>query len=133
MTEYDEAQLFVAAIRMLTHRQSSPPSVEEVSESLLLTAEWGHAVCRKLEKQQIIKVSATPFSTKLFIADHLKIEEFSKKEETKGLNKEIEKFQASRQNMDKKVEAIQAELAEKKKNMFAELEKSLKDKQKKRQ
>lgn len=127
MDEYTEAHLFVAAVRILQHRQHSPPAVEEVGEMLGISVELAHAIRRRLTDLGIIQSLTDPFTTKVSVADHLAIEKLPKEErEENVLARELEKFQASKKDMDKKVADIQAELERKKKAMFADVEKMFK-------
>ncbi len=64
--------------------------------------------------------------TRLFIKDHLAVESLFKTDGESGLEMEIKKFQENRKPISQKIESIQAEQREKKKNLFAELEKKLK-------
>ncbi|OGQ95057.1 MAG: hypothetical protein A2521_00490 [Deltaproteobacteria bacterium RIFOXYD12_FULL_57_12] len=126
---YDEAHLFVAAIRILEHRQNTPPSLEDVCQFLDCSVEWGGAMSRKLHNLRIINVLEAQFNAKVFIKDHLKLEELPKATEKNGLHQEIEDFKKGKVELTGKVEAIQAELARKKQDLFAELDKKLKNPQ----
>ncbi|KAB2928001.1 MAG: hypothetical protein F9K24_22305 [Leptonema illini] len=127
MDEYTEAHLFVAAVRILQHRQHSPPAVEEVGEMLGISVELAHAIRRRLTDLGILQSLTDPFTTKVSVADHLAIEKLPKVErEENALARELEKFHASKKDMDKKVADIQAELERKKKAMFADVEKMFK-------
>jgi len=123
---YSEAHLAVAAIRILEHRHSRPPSIDEVCECLAFSLEKGNQICRKLHEMEVIRLFDGAFGTRITIGDHLKLEEISREEEEDRLADELRRFQESRKQITQKVESIQAEQAEKKKSLFAELEKKLK-------
>lgn len=72
---YSQAHLITAAIRVLEHRHTTPPSVEQVCETLEFSLEQGHRICNRLKEMNIIDIAAGGFGTKLFIVNHLKIEE----------------------------------------------------------
>lgn len=134
MDEYSEAHLFVAAIRVLEHRKTSPPSLEEVCELLQISVELGNTIRRKLTKGGIVASLEDPFGVKLAVADHLAMESLPKEAPAKdALAKELAEFQAKKKNSDEKVAAIQAEIEKKKKDMFADLEARLKKEMTKRQ
>ena len=78
MDTYSEAHLFVAAIRILQHKQNMPPSLEDVCSMIETSVESGHAICRNLEKRRIIAVMEDPYSLKLNVADHLAIEQIER-------------------------------------------------------
>jgi predicted nucleic acid-binding Zn-ribbon protein len=101
--------------------------VEEVGDLLGISVELAHAIRRRLSDLGIIQSLTDPFTTKVIVADHLAIEKLPKVErEENALARELEKFQASKKDMDKKVADIQAELERKKKAMFADVEKMFK-------
>ncbi len=123
MDAYTEAHLFVAAIRVLQYQNGSPPRIEDISDLLHISLESGHTVCRNLKKLGIIDTFEDPFAVKLAVADHLAIEKLPREEvQENTLARELEKFQAGKKNMDEKIADIQAEMAKKKKEMFAGLE-----------
>lgn len=127
MDAYTEAHLFVAAIRICEYKTGAAPSIEDVCKLLDYSVEHGHTICRKLQKQKVVKTFEDPFAFKVSVADYLTIETFSKEpEDEDNLAKEIEAFKAKKKDMNKEVEAIQAELDRKKKDMFADIEAQLK-------
>lgn len=127
---YDEAHLFVAAIRLLLHRKPAPPSVEEIAELTAHTREWAIHTARKLQDHGVITMIEDPFTIKVDIADHTLIESIPKERQADaGLGAEIEKFRKSREDSTKKVEGIKAELERKKQDLFASLNQQLKAQQ----
>jgi hypothetical protein len=134
MDPYTEAHLFVAAIRLLRYRKQSPPAIEDVCSSLELSVESGLATCRRLEKLGIIQISEDPFSIKVSIGDHLAIEKLPREtQEEDGITKELEQFMEKRKDMDRKVEAIQADLQRKKQNLQDDFEARLRKEMEKMQ
>lgn len=123
---YSSAHLIVAAIRILEHRNSSPPSVENVCDTLSVSLEQGNLLFRKLEELEIIEVVKGPYGTRLFVRNHVMIEEIPKDSKKSGIEEEIKQFQNTQKDYTKKIESFQAKQAEKQKNLFAELEKKLK-------
>lgn len=128
MNSFDEAHLYVAAIRVLRHQHGGAPSLEELCGILGVSSEEAHTVCRSLHKKNIITILEDPFTVKLDIADYLAIEQLPKTEE-KGnkLAEELAKFQEKKKMTDDKVAAIQAEMERKKKEQFSEIEARLKE------
>lgn len=135
MDAYSEAHLVVAAVRVLQHRGGCPPAIEEVAELLSISVELVHTISRRLKKQGILETFEDPFSLKLAVADHLAIENLPRTvSEENSLAKELEKFQSEKKNVDQKVAAIQAEMAKKRQELFADIEAKFKkemEKQKK--
>lgn len=129
MDPYNEAHLFVAAVRILQHLKCSAPPIEEVCTMLNVSVESGLVVSRKLKKLGIIEVIEDPFSTRIVIANHLEIENLPKEiKKEDSLSKDIEMFMAKKKNMDQKVEDIQAALKKKKQDLFNDIEKKMKQK-----
>jgi hypothetical protein len=130
---YDEAHLFVAAARILAHqRKNTPPAVEDICELLSFSTEWGAMMCRRLQQLGAVDTIADSFQTRVFVADHSKLEEIPRQEQeaAPGFGRDLEKFREQKNNLTGKVEAIHSELAKKKKDLFADLEKKLKEQQK---
>lgn len=122
---YSKAHLVAAAIRILEYRKNDAPSVEALCEMLNLSSEQGHLLCKKFHDMEIIEVVKWPYGARLFIRNHLKIEEIPRDKDT-SIQEEIEKFQSSRKDFKQKIESFQAERAERQKTVFAEIEKKLK-------
>ncbi|HDI58858.1 MAG TPA: hypothetical protein ENF48_00640 [Desulfobacteraceae bacterium] len=125
---YKNGQLVVAAIRVLTHRHNGPPSVDAVTEMLNFSSEQANLICSKLHELGIIELLEGGFGTRLFVRDHAKLEELPDEEQTPAFAEAIKKFQEERKSLTRKVDAIKAEQAEKKKALHAELEKQLREK-----
>lgn len=123
---YSNAHLVVAAIRVLTHQQSAPPSIETVCQALSFSLEQGNFICNKLAETEVIEIVEGAYGTRLFIKDHLKIEDIPKGDKVSGFEDDLKKFQDSKKDFTKKIESFQAKQAKKQKNLFAELEKKLK-------
>ena len=123
---YSKAHLVVAAIRILEHQNSASPSIDEVCRTISFSLEQGNFVCRKLKEINIIDVVEGAFGTKLFIKNHLQLEEIPQGATEDNLEKELKKFQSDRKDHIQKIELFQTEQKKKKKNLFAELEKKFK-------
>jgi hypothetical protein len=123
---YETAHLIVSAVRLLEHQHALPPSIEMVSEALSFSLEQGNLLCRKLENFGVISVVEGAYGTRIFIKDHLRIEEIPRGEIGKRLDQELQKFQDSRKELTQKIESITAGHLARKKNLFAELEEKLK-------
>lgn len=130
---YSNTHLVVAAIRVLNHQKKAPPSIDEVCRALSFSLEQGNFICNKLEETGIIEVVEGTYGTRLFIKNHLKIEDIPKGDKVSNLEEELKKFQNSKKDFTKKIESFQAKQATKQKNLFAELEKKLKQETVKKQ
>jgi hypothetical protein len=124
---YQKAHLLVAAIRVLEYRHHCPPAVESVCGLLGISVEEGGIFIRKFEESGILEAVESPQGIRLAVRDHSKIEEIPRGMSETFLDKELKNFQIARKGLSQKVESFQAAQAEKKKQMFAELEKKLKN------
>jgi DNA-binding Lrp family transcriptional regulator len=123
---YSSAHLFVSAIRVFEHQNNTPASVEDISRILKFSVERSHYLVRKLKELGIIDEIEGSYGIRLFIRDHLKIEDIPREDDGGKLEAELKKFKESQKELSHKIETIQAKQAEKKKNLFAEMEKKLK-------
>ena len=123
---YSSAHLFVSAIRVFEHQNNTPASVEDISRILKFSVERSHYLVRKLKELGIIDEIEGSYGIRLFIRDHLKIEDIPREDDGSKLEAELKKFKESQKELSHKIETIQAKQAEKKKNLFAEMEKKLK-------
>ena len=129
---YSNAHVFVAAIRILQHLNDTAPSIEEVCEFISFSIEQGNFLCRKLTDMEIIDVVEGSYGTRLFIKNHLKLEDIQTDEQEDKLEQELTKFQESQKEKTKKLESFHAEQEAKKKNRFSDLEKKLQEEIKKK-
>ncbi len=131
MTErglYSIAHLMAATIRIFEYQKGHPPAMEQVCETLSFTSEQGHIYLNKLTELGIMEVVEGNFGTRIFLRDHLKIEEIPKDSKESGLGDAVKEFQDPRKKISEKIASIQADQAKKKKDLFAELESQLKKK-----
>ena len=129
--DYTLAHLITAAIRILERQNATPPSVEQICETLSFSVEQGHRLCNRFKALGIIDITSGAFGTRLFIVDHLKIEEIPRGESGSSMEAELRKFQNSQKGLEKKVETIRTEQKKKKKDLFADIEKQFRAKSKK--
>ena len=129
---YNNAHLFVAGVRVCEYRDSAHPSIETVCKLLALSLEQGNYISKKLIEYGAIDMIEGAFGTRLFIKDHLKIEAIPQEEKDSRLEEEVKKFQDSKKEFAQKIESIQAAQAEKKKSLFADVEKKLKEQMEKK-
>lgn len=123
---YSQAHLMVAAIRVFEHKNSRPPTIEELCQTIGFSIEKGNFICRKLEELDIIEAVEGSYGARLFVRDHLKIEDIPRGESESNFEEELKKFQDTRKALSQKIETFQAEQKQKKKDLFAEMEKKLK-------
>ena len=123
---YTTAHLFVAAIRIWEYQNDTPPALEEISQMLAMSIERSNYICNKLKEIGVINSVEGSFGNRLFVRNHLKIEDIPREDDESHLEEEIKKFQESQKGISQKIENIKAKQAQKKKDLFAEMEKKLK-------
>jgi hypothetical protein len=123
---YTQAHLVVAAIRVFEHNSSRPPNIEELCRTIKFSIEKGSFICRKLEELNIIEAVEGSYGTRLFVCDHLKIEDIPRGEPDGGFEDELKKFQDDRKAFTRKMKTFQAQQKQKQEDLFAEMEKKLK-------
>jgi thiamine monophosphate synthase len=124
---YSQAHLMVAAMRVYEHLNSRPPTVDDVCRVINISVEQGYFICRKLQDIDIIKAVEGSYGTRLFINDHLKLEDLPRDEPENKLEDDLKKFQSTQKALSQKIETFQAQQKQKKKDLFAEMEKKLKE------
>ena len=123
---YTLAHLFVAAIRVKEHQMNTPPTINDISQLLDLSIERANYIGRKLKEFGVIDSVEGSYGDRVFVRDHLKIEEIPREADGAKLEAELEKFKESQKAISQKIETLQAKQAQKKKDLFAEMEKKLK-------
>jgi hypothetical protein len=123
---YYEGHLFVAAIRILERRHGAPPALDQISEMLQFSAEQTGLISRRLRDAGIVGQVEGAFDDRWVVADHLCLEQLPREVEVSELDNALKKFQSERNKLASKVESIKEQQAQKKKELFAGLEKKLK-------
>jgi hypothetical protein len=123
---YNEGHLFVAAVRVLRHRKGVPPMLEQINELLGITTEQAGLVGRRLRDAGIVEEVQGAFGVRYEIKDYLKLEDLPREVDTSQLDDALKKFQSERHMISQKIESIKEQQAQKKKDLFAQIEKKLK-------
>ena len=124
---YRQAHLFVAAMRVSEHLNSRPPTVDDACRIINFSVEQGHFISRKLQELDIIKTVEGSYGARLFVHDHLKLEELPRCEPENKFEDDLKKFQETQKAFSSKIESFQTQQKQKKKDLFAEMEKKLKE------
>ena len=124
---YTEAHLLVAAIRIFDHLNSRPPNAAELCRTIDLSIERCNFLGRKLEDLGVIEAVEGSFGARWYVRDHLNIEDIPRGEPESSMEDELKKFQDNQKAFSQKMETLQAEQKKKKKGLFAEMEKKLKE------
>lgn len=124
---YEQGHLFVAALRLFLHKHSRPPSVREISEMLQISPEMGHYLCNRLEKLQVLEVVEGAFEERICLKDHLRLEELPREEKASTLEAEVQRLKEERERKQQEIERLQSSQGSKKKELFSDLERQLKE------
>ena len=124
---YTESHLFVAAIRVHEHVSATPATLEDVCRMLGFSKEHAGLIGRRLEDLGVVEAVEGSFGVRLFVRDHCRLEEIPRGEIGRKLEDEVRRFQDTQRAFTQKIETLQAEQAGKKKTLFAEMEKKLKE------
>jgi len=124
---YTKAHLIVAAIRIHEHSHAGPPTFEDICRVLFISLEEGNRLCLKLKDLEIIDILEKTGEARLFVKNHLNIEEIPVQAEQPNIQAELEKFKKSKEDQINKIKSIQSDHAEKKKKLHEELEQKLKN------
>ncbi|MFP3998224.1 MAG: hypothetical protein ACLFUN_00130 [Desulfobacterales bacterium] len=124
---YKEAHLIVAAIRVLEYRNEAPPRLEDVAGLLSVSAEEAARLCRRLGSMGIIETIEKSGETRLFIADHLRIEDIDDRAGQSSISAELEKFRRQKQNHRKTIDELKSGQEQKRKKIQEEIERKFKD------
>jgi len=95
LTLYEQGQVIAAAVRLHTHREGTPPTPEEIGETIGLHVEKVHHTLNKMEELGAVKVLTGAFGTKVMLADHLAIEELEGRDATPCIDDEVAAFKAA--------------------------------------
>jgi DNA-binding Lrp family transcriptional regulator len=124
---YEEGHLLVAALRLFDHRNGRPPSVRELSEMLGMSSEMGHYLCNRLASLGVLEVVEAAFEERVYLRDHLKLEELPREEKASNLEAEVQKLKEDRERHQEEIQKMQASQESKKKDLFSDLERQLKE------
>ena len=125
---YTTAHLFVAAVRVLDHKDGAPPSLEAVCRLLDYSDEKGSYLLNRFKELAIVDTVKSGFNDRIVVGDHLAIENLPRDTEESRLEQELKKFKQGKDVMQDKVASIKAQQDQKKQDLFAEIEKKLKQK-----
>ncbi len=122
---YDQGHLVVAAIRVLAHQRKKAPVLADVCHMLGMTEEAAGLICRRLASAGVIETVTAAYDGRLVVLDQLKLEQLPKTDQQPALQAEIDQFRSKRDQLKDKVEAMRVQQKEKRKDLFADIEKKL--------
>ncbi len=124
---YNNAHILVAAIRIHEHRHGFPPSIKEICKILSFSAEQIGFLIRKLENLEIINTIQSANELKIFIKNHLKIEEIPTIHKENKLEENIKKIQlAKKARLNLTLKDFELQQKQKQKDIFAKINENFK-------
>ena len=129
---YTTAHLFVAAVRVLEHQCGAPPALEAICQLLGYSEEKGSYLLNRLKEQGIVDTLKSGFSDRIVVDNHQAIEDLPRDTEESRLEQELKNFRKGKDVMKEKVASIKAQQDQKKKDLFADIQKKLKQKMEKK-
>ena len=124
--QYLEGHLVVAAIRVLEHIHSAPPTLDQIAAMLKFSLEQTGWIARRLQEAGITRIVESAFGDRWGIEDHLKLEELPRAAESSQMDQALKQFKADREKIAEKVESFKEQQAKKQRELFSEIEKKLK-------
>ena len=125
---YEDAHLVVAAVRVLGHRETKPPTPEQVAALLDLPAELVRSLVVSLEDLGVLHLMENPFETRIELGDYTLIEDLPRSAEGPTMKDEIEDFVERKKKEVEEAEKMFTpdEMQKKKKEKLAKLEDEMK-------
>lgn len=124
---YDEAHIFVAAVRLFEFNKSGSPDYSDISEVTGMHTDRVSYIATKLRDAEIIDIVEGPFSNCFVIKDHLNIEDLPREVPVNKMADEINRFKESSKNeLEEKVKAFTDEKKKKEKELFEEIQNKFK-------
>ena len=123
---YREGHLFVAAIRILEHRNSAPPDLDQIAGLIGFSTEQAGLISRRLQQAGIIRIVEGAFGTRWGIENHHKLEDLPQSVEVSQMDQALKQFKREKDQISQKVESIKEQQNKKQKDLFSEIEQKLK-------
>jgi hypothetical protein len=122
-----EAQLLVAAVRILEHQHRRPPAIDEIAELLRYSKEFTGHLVRALEPLGIVHTIKSPFEVRVEVRDHLKIETLPAEDRGPGFQDEVDEFHRQFEAKQKKLQNLfeSGEAEQRQRQRFANLDDEL--------
>jgi len=123
----EQAHLMVAAVRVLAHRETRPPSVEEVAQLLGLAPESTNVMIRELVDLGILREIVDAHSARYEVGDYLQIEELAAGTGP-AMKSELASFsEKRREREDAMRKQFEGDLKGQRERKFSKLEEDLKN------
>lgn len=124
---YDEAHIFVAAVRLFEFNKSGSPGYSDISEITGMHSDRVSYIATRLRDAEIIDIVEGAFNNCFIIKNHLNIEDLPREVPVNKMADEINRFKESSKNeLEEKVKAFTDEKKKKEKELFEEIQNKFK-------
>lgn len=125
---YQKGHLLLAGIRIFEFNNEYAPDIEDLWRIFEgVSREDLEFVVRRLEGMGIVTVASSAGSRRIFIRDHLKLEELKEMDKGPSMEDEVARFKEQQSKIGDKVTKMQAEQKNRKKDLYADMEQKLKE------
>jgi hypothetical protein len=125
---YEDGHLVVAAVRVLSHRETKPPRPEDIAEMLGLPLDFARNLVVALGRLGILKVMENPFEIRVELSDHALLEDLPRGSEAPTIKAELDSFIQRKKREVEETEKMLSldEIEKKKKEKISRLEDEMK-------
>jgi len=124
---YEKAQISLAGVRLYTHREKRPPSLEELAGFTMLSQESVHHLCNRLEKIDAVERIQGAFHDRICLKNPLAVEALRGEEDDPRIDDEVRRWKEQREGAIQEVEKrFSADFGKAEKEaVFSELEEKI--------
>jgi hypothetical protein len=101
---YEEAQIFMAGIRLFRHREKRLPSLAELAEFARVSVEAAHHMCSRLEKIGAVERILGAFDDRICLKEPLEAEALRQVVDPPHIDEEVRKWKEHRDSSIQEVE-----------------------------
>jgi hypothetical protein len=125
---YEDAHLVVAAVRVLAHQASKPPTPEDIAELIGLAPEFARSLVIALKDEGVLRVMENPFEIRVEIGDHTLLEDLPRAAEAPSIKDELDGFLERKRRATEETEKMLSmdEIDKRKKAKLSKLEEEMK-------
>ena len=106
---YEEAQVFLAGVRLFQHRERRLPSLDELAEFTRSSRESVHHMCHRLESLGAVERIRGAFDDRVCLKDPLQAEALRQEEDAPRMEDEVRKWREQRETSLQNVEKMFSE------------------------
>ena len=124
----EDGHLIVAAVRVLSHNATKPPTPEDIADLLGLAPEFARNLVVTLGEEGILKVVVNPFEIRAEVGDYTKLEDLPVESTAPTIQDELDDFVKRKQQAVEETERMLNldEIEKKKKEKLSRLEDEMK-------